>query len=200
MMQKRNPGALMAAALLMLTGCGDSGSSSQAAESSVAVDMNTELVVDAAETVDPDCAACIRTYFTALEEHDFTAYQKTVYPPYQEVYAAYLAQNGDTLEGAFKDLYTRFDEDGYESWHLTEISLAYYDDEETTVGDFFSRYINSGIFDEEFEKQTRADAAELHDVIFSLDALYAGDSEPVTVIERSGIVAVKNADGWYVFG
>ena len=40
----------------------------------------------------------------------------------------------------------------------------------------------------------------MHDVIFSLSALYEGDKEPVTVVDNVGILAVKNKDGWYVFG
>lgn len=201
MMNKRRLGAgLLAALLLTLTGCGDSGSSSAPEVSSAAEFEYTGLQVDAAEGVDPECAECIRSYFLSLETRDYDAYQKTIYPPYRENCSEYFKKLGSSPEESFEGMCSKFDEDGYESWKLTKLTLSYYGDEKASVEEFFMRFINDGVFDEKFAEKAKADAKEMHDVIFSLDAIYAGDSQPVTVVPRSGILAIKNADGWFVFG
>ncbi len=202
MIQTRKICAAALAALLLLTGCNDGGSSSAGSSEqpvSSAADYS-KLNVIASDGVDPGCTECIRSYFLSLEQHDFDAYQKALYPPFREIYAKFLAEKGSTPEEAFGDMCAQFDEDGYESWRLTELRLMYYEKESETIEEIFSRYIEGKVFDDAFEKNTKSDASELHDVVFSLDALYAGDTEPVNVVERSGILAVKNADGWFVFG
>ena len=44
------------------------------------------------------------------------------------------------------------------------------------------------------------EAEEIRDVQFSLQALYSGDEEPVTVVSGNEIMMVKTADGTYLFG
>lgn len=196
--------ALCAAAMLLCcAGCGskkDTGSSaaeSSAAESSAAEDG---VHVIAADEVDADLAACVKAYFDALDRKDYDAFLKTLYPPYKEAYHKMLEAEGVKPEDDFLRMSRSFDEDGYESWSLTELTLSYYENEESTVENYFSRYIEGEYFDEKFAEDCKADCTEMHDVIFSLSALYEGDKEPVTVVDNVGILAVKNKDGWYVFG
>ena len=83
---------------------------------------------------------------------------------------------------------------------LTELALTYYQDEASTIPDFLNSFVTGNIVPEDFPDQLNADCSEIHDVVFSLQALYSGDTEPTTVVQRQGILAVKNADGWYLLG
>ncbi|MBR6107319.1 MAG: hypothetical protein IKQ39_04845 [Oscillospiraceae bacterium] len=189
------PAVCAAAMLLCCTGCG--GADSSSTESSAA---ENGLKTVSAEGVDAGCADCIKAYFEAIEAKDYEAYVKTIYPPYKETYDKLLNEKGDKPEDDFAELCTRFDEDGYESWHLTDLTLSYYEKEDTGIDKFFDRYVQGGVFDAQFVTDCKADAAEIHDVIFTLSALYKGDAEPVTVVDGAGILAVKNKEGWFVFG
>ena len=195
------PAALSAAALLCCAGCGSKDSSTaESSTGSSAVSAAEDGIRLNAPNVDADCAACIKAYFEAIDNKDFDAYVKTVYPPYKEAYDKLLAEKGDNPEDDFAELCSRFDEDGYESWSLTDLTLSYYEHEDTSIDNFLSRYVESGVFDEQFVTDCKADSEEIHDVIFTLSALYQGDDTPVTVVDGSGILAVKNKDGWFVLG
>jgi hypothetical protein len=103
------------AAVLLLTGCSTEEKTDP---------MTEEMTVTVAEGFDADYSACLKTYFEAVENKDFAAYQSVVYPPYLEVYTEYLKESDKTPESAFETLCSRFDEDGYNSWHIAEISLS----------------------------------------------------------------------------
>ena len=201
-MRNRKLSVMLAAAMLLtaLPGCGDKKGSSADESSSAVITMNSELHVSADENVDPECSECIRTYFLSLENCDYDAYKAALYPPYREHYENWLKQNDLTPEKDFDKMCRRFDEDGYESWHLTELALTYYQDEASTIPDFLNSFVTGNIVPEDFPDQLNTDCSEIHDVVFSLQALYSGDTEPTTVVQRQGILAVKNADGWYLLG
>lgn len=199
-MTARNRCAAVCAAAMLLcgTGCGSSGSSSAAESSAVSSSEGLQMTVK--DGVDADCAACLKKYFEAIDHKDYAAYQETVYAPYREAYAKILKEKNITPEDDFKKLCTRFDEDGYESWSLTELSVWYYENENTSIDNFFKRYVDGGIFDNQFVEDCKSKASEIHDVMFSLKALYAGDSEAVTVVDSAGVLMLKTADGWFLIG
>ena len=201
---KRLIAASILAAILCMTGCSaeNAQSSENSAESSVQNDTNTEkgLQIDAAEEVDSAYIDTLKVYFTAIEQKDYEAFKKTMYPPYLEAFNAYLQAQGSTPEENFQSLCTRFDEDGYESWTLTNLQVSYYPDENVDLDDFFSAFIDAGIFDEKLAEDCKKNAEEIRDVQFSLQALYAGDEAPVTVVSGNEILMVKTADGTYLFG
>jgi hypothetical protein len=162
--------------------------------------MTTEMTVTAAEGFDADYTNCLKAYFTAIEQKDFAAYQSVVYPPYLDAYTEYLKQSGKTLESAFETLCQKFDEDGYERWHITDLSVSEAEGGETYVDSFFDAYISGGVFDEKFKEQCRKDANEVRDIQFSLAVLYEGDDEPVPVATGSEILMLKTDAGTYLFG
>lgn len=182
-----------AAVLLCAAGCGESsaGSSETAAEG---------LTVHASEDMDAAYTECVKRYFEAVERHDYEAYCAVMYPPYLEAYQAYLKEQGSTNEEAFDGLCSRFDEDGYESWTLTELELSYYPQEKVDLDGFFERYSSAGVFDEGFGERCKKEAEEIRDLQFTLYALYAGDDEAVPVVRGNEMIAVKTSDGVYVFG
>ena len=188
---------------LCCTGCASKQNAPDSnTESSQVTEQQAEgLVVKAGEDVDEAYAECLKTYFEALDNDDFAGYQKTVYPPYQEVYAAFIKDNFDSLEDFFhQDLCKHFDEDGYDSWKLTEIQLSACPPEREDTDNFLQHYVSAGVFDDEFVEKCKADATEIHDIYFTLYALYEGDEEPVPVVTDGEIFVLKNADGAYMFG
>ena len=188
---------------LCCTGCASKQSTpdSLAESSQVTAQQADGLAVKAGEDVDAAYAECIKTYFEAIDNDDFTGYQKTVYPPYQEVYAAFIKERYDSIEEFFhQELSKHFDEDGYDSWKLTEIQLSACPPEREDVDDFLERYVSAGVFDEEFAQKCKDDAAEIHDIVFTLYALYEGDEEAVPVVTEGELFVLKNADGAYLFG
>lgn len=185
------------AALLCCTGC---AASSAADGESAVEEIGDEMAVEAAEGFDPEYQKLVTGYFLAIETQDFEAYKAAMYPPYLEAFEKYVTKNGSSLEESFHDVCHRFDEDGYDGWRLTKLELSYYPEDKVDFDDFFKAYISAGIFDEQFAEDCRADAEEIRDVQFSLYALYSGDDEPVKVVGGSELIAVKNADGIYLFG
>lgn len=186
-------------AALLCTACGETPAES-AGDSADAPDTAQGLTVHAADEVDAAYSDCIKAYFEAIDRGDYEAYCAAMYPPYLEAYRAYLTANGDDPEAAFAELCARFDEDGYESWTLTDIDLSYYPEERADLDGFFGVYESAGIFDADFAENCRAEAEEIRDIQFTLYALYAGDDEAVPVVNGSELVAVKTPDGVYVFG
>lgn len=199
---KRRGMILACAAMLCCSAC--SGGSSTG-EVSSAAETQSGLKLTAAEDMDARYGETLKRYFEAVEAKDYDAYLATVYPPYAEVYGAYLESHDSSLQAAFESMCTRFDEDGYESWTLTDLDVAYYSYQTEYVQsdgieDFFNRYVSYGVFDEAFVEQTKADAEDMHDVTFTLRALYAGDDEPVTVASGQEIMMIINKDGCWLFG
>ena len=194
----------LSALCLLLTGC--AGGASSSADSGVELSrtdlavQQSEMTVSAAD-LDPAYADVLERYFRAVEQGDFDAYKRAVYPPYLEAYEAYLSQkDGSTLEDYFRQLHTRFDEDGYSGWHFTQLSASYYSDDEADVEAFLTAFQESGVFDADFTEQCRSETDEIRDIAFSLRALYDGDTEDVQVVSGSEIIAVKTANGAYLFG
>ena len=193
---------LAAVTALCCTAC-SSGKSGSAGESSVsnAAKKSGGLEVKAADGVDQDYIDLLKTYFEAIDHDNFADYQKTVYPPYQESYGKYLESDGSSLEQSFhEDLCTRFDEDGYDGWTLTELQIEYCPPEKEDLDDFFKAYSGAGIFDDAFVENCKKDASEMHDILFTLYALYDGDEEAVPIVTNGEIFVLKNADGAYLFG
>ena len=159
------------------------------------------LKVTCGNGMDQEYADLMKAYFEAIEHKDYAAYQKTVYPPYQESYGKFLESQGTDPETTFReDLCTQFDEDGYDSWKLTELQIEYYPPEKEDLDDFFNAYSRAGIFDDAFVESTKKDASEMHDVLFTLYALYEGDEEAVPIITNGEMFVLKNADGAFLFG
>ena len=187
---------------LCCTACGTGAAGgSSAGESSHQNAQADGLNVVCGESMDQAYADVLKAYFESIDKQDFAAYQKTVYPSYQESYGKYLEGEGTDLETTFReDLCTRFDEDGYDGWTLTELQIEYCPPEKEDLDDFFNAYAKAGIFDEAFVENTQKDASEMHDIVFTLYALYDGDEEAVPVITNGEIFVLKNADGTYLFG
>lgn len=185
----------LCAALLLCTACGESTSVDSAGNNPA-----DGLTVQAADEVEQGYSDCIKRYFEAIDYKDYEAYRAAMYPPYLEAYEAFMAQNGSTLEDAFAELCTCFDEDGYDDWTLTEIDLSYYPEENVDLDGFFDAYVSAGIFDADFAETCRAETEEIRDIQFTLYALYSGDAEAVPVVSGSELMAVKTADGVYLFG
>ena len=190
---KRLIAAGCCAALLLSAGCAESStaSSETAAQG---------ITVQADEDVDAAYTECVRKYFEAVEKKDHEAYRSGMYPPYLEAYEAYLEKQGTTPDDAFAELCSRFDEDGYESWTLTELDVSYYPEEKVDLDGFFKQYASAGIFAEDFGEKCKKETEEIRDLQFSLYALYAGDEEPVPVVRGNEMIAVKTKDGVYLFG
>ena len=181
------------AAMLCLTACGT-------AEESSMPTMDGEMTMTAAEDFDPAYGDCLKRYFEAMEQKDFYAYKAVVYPPYLDAYSAYLAKNDSTLEQAFSSLCTRFDEDGYESWHVTELQLSYYAGEDEPLEAFFEAYTGSDVFDDDFVAACYEQATDMQDVVFTVYALYSGDDAAVPVVTNGEILMLKTDDGTFLFG
>ena len=185
---------------LCVTACSSTASGgSSAGENSQ--QQTDGLNVVCGDSMDQDYADLMKSYFEAIEKKDFAAYQKAVYPPYQESYGQFLEANGSDAETTFlEDLCTQFDEDGYESWKLTELQIEYYPEEREDLDDFFNAYSRAGIFDDAFIESCKQDASEMHDILFTLYALYEGDEEAVPIITNGEMFVLKNAEGAYLFG
>ena len=159
------------------------------------------LKVTCSNDMDQAYADLMKSYFEAIEHKDYAAYQKTVYPPYRESYGKFLESQGTDPETTFReDLCTQFDEDGYDGWTLTELQIEYYPPEKEDLDDFFNAYSRAGNFDDAFVESTKKDASEMHDVLFTLYALYDGDEEAVPIITNGEMFVLKNAGGVYLFG
>lgn len=181
------------AAAMLLAGCADSS----AAESGVTAIPET-LTAEPEEGFDQAYADCLRDYFAAIGSADYEAYKKTVYPPYLECYGKYLEGEGSSLEQSFDSLCHRFDEDGYDSWRLTTLTVGdYYNPD---IEGFFETYQKWGFIDEAFIGTAKAEAQEMKHVQFSLYALYKGDEQPVCVVRGSETLMLKTDSGVYVIG
>lgn len=191
------------AAMLGLTACSGTAQQSSGAEieeTSSKESRSEGLTIHADEDVDSAYVETLKTYFTAIEKKDFAAFQSVMYPPYLESYNKYLNDNGTTPEENFEKLCTRFDEDGYESWTLTDLHISYYPEEKVDLDDFFSAFKDAGILDDKLIEQCKKESEEIRDVQFSLYALYAGDEDAVPVVNGNEIMMVKTKDGTYLFG
>lgn len=178
------------AATLLFSGCGAEKTDP----------MKEEMLLTAPDDFDADYSNCLKTYFQAVENKDFETYKTVVYPPYLTVYEEYLKGTDSSLEAAFETLCTRFDEDGYASWHLTELSVSESTGGEADSDAFFEAYVNGGVFDEQFVEQCKKETKEIKDIVFSVGALYEGDETPVAVVSDSEILMMKTDAGTYLFG
>ena len=98
------------------------------------------LKVTCSNDMDQAYADLMKSYFEAIEHKDYAAYQKIVYPPYQESYGKFLESQGTDPETTFReDLCTQFDEDGYDGWTLTELQIEYYPPERRILTTFSMR-------------------------------------------------------------
>lgn len=184
------------AAMLCLTACG--GAEDKAEQSKAG--HSGGLTVHADENMDSDYIDTLKTYFTAIEKKDFAAYESVMYPPYLESFSAYLKENNKTIEENFDTICKRFDEDGYESWTLTDLHLSYYPEEKLDLDGFFNAFKDAGIIDETLIENCKKNSDEIRDVQFTLYALYAGDEDPVPVVNGNEIMMVKTGEGTYLFG
>ena len=182
-----------AVTMLSVSAC---ASGSGAESSQTAVPDYMEVVSD--ENVPQAYADVAKAYFEAIQNDDYDAYAKTVYPPYLDAYGAYLQKKDSDVEKAFHKMTHVFDEDGYESWRLTRLELRCKD--EPDADGFFTTYQKDGIFDDAFIEAAKKDAKEYQNVVFSLSALYAGDEEPVTVVQSKQLFMIQNDTGVYLFG
>ena len=180
------------AAVMLCSACGTGNKTDEM--------MQADMTLTVPEGFDQAYSDCLKTYFEAIEHKDYAAYQSVVYPPYLDVYADFLKENDKTVESAFDEMCTRFDEDGYESWHITELQVPEYTSDETSTDAFFQAFVAGNVFDDAFVEQCKKDAQELQDVKFSLYVLYQGDEEAVPVAENKEILMVKTSDGTYLFG
>lgn len=196
---KRLLAAGLLAAMLCMTGC-SAGNSSGADNTESKSHSKDGLNITASEDMDSAYSDLLKTYFTAIEQKDYEAFKSTMYPPYLESFNAYLKEQGTTPEENFESLCTRFDEDGYESWTLTDLAISYYPEDQVDLDDFFSAFVDAGIFDDQLAEDCKKEAEEIRDIQFSLRALYEGDEEPVTVVSGNEIMVLKTADGTYLFG
>lgn len=196
-MRNKMRGALLAAALCAgLWGCAGDTSSVNSADMGIADSGRTiELENDG---VDERAAALLLDYFDALQKRDYEAYRETVYPPLLTQTDAYYQAQGSDGQTAFERRARQFDEDGYESWGFTKLSVSYYDGDADIDG-FLKNYVDAGMFKQEFADSVKADAREFSDVVFSLDALYEGDEEAVTVVDEREMILLENEEGIYVF-
>lgn len=194
------------AVLLCLTaGCAEKtdaqGSSAQIAEVSEAQQQTADaFTVTADEAVDAAYTDCLKTYFTAIQEKNLDAYLSVLYPPYLEAFQAYLEKQDMTIEQNFEKLCKRFDEDGYESWTISELQLAYYPEEKKDIDGFFEAYTSAGILDDATVEKCKSESQEIQDIMFTLYVLYSGDEEAVPAVTENEIMTVKTADGVYLFG
>lgn len=190
-MKLRKYGAVLLAATLLLCGCGEDSGAGAAKQSAI-------TTVYDAESFDKGYADCVAAYFDAIQNQDFAAYKQTVYAPYAEAYGKYLEGKGKTLESSFAGLASQFDEDGYASWKFTEVRMNYYAQEDPD--DFFETWVKLGIFDEQFVTDCKAEAIAIHDVEFTLYALYEGDKEAVPVVQGGEMMMIQTESGYYLFG
>ncbi len=189
------------------TACADENSVPEESGVSTAESVeNTDgIAVTMTEEMDARYGETLKTYFAAIESHDYDAFLGAYYPPYVSVYSAYLETQGSSMEAVFDTMCHRFDEDGYESWTLTSLNLSYYSyvSEFVTsdgLDDYFEMYVKAGMFDEDFVAACKEDAEDIHDVLFTLYALYDGDEEAVPVVTQGEIIMLINEDGCYLFG
>lgn len=187
---KKSIPALLAAALL-LTGC-------RGGESSGGTVSPAGITMHPTEDVGSEYTDAVQAYFTALEQNDYDAYYTLMHPVYAEAFSAYLAKKDSDLEKNFAAQRKRFDEDGYESWHITDITLSRYENPEYDY--FFSRFTEAGILTDEQVQAVKDSAEETEDLEFSIDVLYQGDDEPVTAFSKQELVLFKTADGIRFFG
>ncbi len=190
-MKLQKYGTVMLATMLLLCGCQENSDADTAKQSAITATYD-------AETFEKGYADCIVAYFDALQSQDYAAYEQTVYAPYAEAYSAYLEGKGKTLEASFTGLASQFDEDGYASWEFTEIQMNYYAQEDPD--DFFETWVKLGIFDEQFVADCKTEAIAIHDVEFTLYALYEGDSQAVPVVQGGEMMMIQTEQGYYLFG
>ena len=156
---------VLCAAVMMfsVTACGEQSSQNV---------IPDHMEVTAAENVPQEYADIAEAYFKAVQDDDYEAYVKLVYPPYLEIYNKYLTENKNTdTEKAFHKMAHVFDEDGYESWRLTGLSLEARDsaDEES----FYSTYTEMGVLDDAFVEKAKKDAKEYRSIRFTTRSLSA---------------------------
>lgn len=193
--------SLCTASLLLLC-CTACGESSQVIGT---IPEDGSIRVTAAEDVDARYGETLAAYFKAIDNHDYTAFEKTLYPPYKEQYTAFLKTKDSDLQKQFDALCTKFDEDGYEGWTLTDVSVSYYSKEGASgvsdgIDDFFNAYVTQGVFDEAFVQSCRDEASDIRDIRFTLLALYDGDESAVPVVNGGEVLMLITADGCYIFG
>lgn len=189
-MKKRVPAIIFAA--LLLTGCRGGESSGSETVPADGITMHAD------ESVSDEYTEAVKTYFTAIEQSDFAAYAAMMHPVYSEAFGEYLKQKGSSLEENFAAQHKRFDEDGYDSWRITDISLTKHTDPDYDY--FFKQFVNAGILTDAQAQSVRDGAEALEDLKFSVDVLYAGDDAPVTAVTNMELVLFKTADGIKLFG
>ena len=183
--------SVLLAAALLLAGC-------RGGESSGSTLPPEGITMHPTEDIADIYTDTVKAYFTALEQNDFDAYLALVHPVYKEAFGAYLTKKDSSLEKNFTAQRKRFDEDGYESWRITDITLSKHQNPDYDY--FFRQFTEAGILTEEQVKAVKDSAEETEDVKFSVDALYQGDAEPVTVFYGQQMILFKTADGVRCFG
>ena len=189
-MKKKIPALVLAA--LLLTGC-------RGGESSAPRVIPEGITLHTDEDVSSEYAETVKAYFAAVEQNDFEAYAGMVHPVYLSAFRTYLEEQKDSSpEENFARQHKRFDEDGYDSWRITDLTLSVY--QEPDYDYYFKQFTDAGILTEEQVQTVRDSAEEMQDLKFSVDVLYEGDTEPVTVFRNQQMILFKTADGIRIFG
>lgn len=189
-MKKRVP--ILLSAALLLTGC-------QGGESSAGKPVPADgIALNSSDSVPAEYAETVKAYFTAIEQKDYAAYSDLMHPVYREAYGAFLQNKGSSLEANFASQRKRLDEDGYDSWRITDITLDLYPNPDYDY--FFTRFTEAGILTDDQVKAVRDSAEEMQDLQFTVNVLYEGDEEPVPTISGMELILFKTADGIKLFG
>ena len=192
---KREMLTTVLAGAMLLGGCGGSSTDSPAATEAAA---QMQVLYDK-ENLDPDCAAVVEEYFTAINNQDYEAYKTCIFPVYYEYMEQMLQEHYQYgMEQSFRKRCTGFLTEGHSSYRFTSLQLSYAADE--SLDSYFSSM--KSVFGEDFQQDAEGAMESHHVVLFSLSGQYDNTGEERTLVQDNELIVAKaKSDGrYYVFG
>lgn len=194
----------------LFCGCSNTQSESQSEAATVATrdsdtpDSETEAVpewelkLEAGDDISNACLTAVSAYFESMEQRDFEAYRKTIYPLYAEQMEAYLQESlSYGLETSFETLCSRFDStEG--ACQFTRLVLEWAPDESEEA----QLYVNSldTLLGVGFADQASAELDEVRTLFFSLYGVFGAQTEESLLCDAYELILVRIGETYYIIG
>lgn len=157
-------------------------------------EKGTKLYYDP-EAVSPELMEALEGYFVAYSQNDYEAYTEWIYPEYITEMTKYLEKDfGYDMETSFSSQYESLKANAGGEFTVTRIKAEL--PEESGLDEYFATL--DEIFETDFYESVKADADELHDLIFYVIA--EAEGEETLLISEFEIVFAEKDGRYYTFG
>lgn len=185
--------AVFLGTVCLLSGCGEEETPTV---DSRGIPLELQLIYDDA-SVDRACAELISDYFTAIQNKDYDAYSKVIYPAYYSEMEEYLQEKYDYgMEQSFLNRVGMFEITDENNFRFTQIKLDAVT--ENSLDNYFTQM--NTLMGDDFEENIRSGMDEHQILMFSVNAISDDMEQETTVVNNNEMIVVTADDQYYLIG